>query len=71
MNRANTKQVEATAQDAMSLEAAAERMREQAARFKIGEISSDDFIWQASPPTPDLSNTPTSDNIQRAPALLQ
>ncbi|MGO3699925.1 MULTISPECIES: methyl-accepting chemotaxis protein [Halomonas] len=71
VNRANTKQVEATAQDAMSLEAAAERMREQAARFKIGEISSDDFIWQASPPTPDLSNTPTSDNIQRAPALLQ
>ncbi|RUR29801.1 methyl-accepting chemotaxis protein [Vreelandella nanhaiensis] len=69
VNRANTRQVETTAKDAMSLEAAAERMREQAARFKVANnMACDDFVWQASQAVP--AEHP-SDNIQRAQALLQ
>ncbi|PRY60351.1 methyl-accepting chemotaxis sensory transducer with TarH sensor [Vreelandella songnenensis] len=69
VSRANARQVETTAQDALSLEAAAERMREQAARFKVARSTQDGgFVWQASQQAPVEHS---SDNIQRAPALLQ
>lgn len=69
VNRANARQVETTTTDAMSLEAAAERMREQAARFKVAsDMTGNDFVWQASQPLPTEH---PSDDIQHGQALLQ
>lgn len=49
VTQANALQVEATSQDAMSLEAAAESMREQAALFKVDTtLGAEDYQWHAS-----------------------
>lgn len=67
VTQANARQVETTSQDAMSLETAAETMREQAARFKVEDNANlQAYRWEAAyqeaatPPRPE----------QRAPVLL-
>ncbi|WP_445010218.1 methyl-accepting chemotaxis protein [Vreelandella stevensii] len=68
VTQANALQVDATAQDAMSLESAAEGMREQAARFKISQQpQAVGYQWRAA----DSSLSSPIKHTQREPALLE
>ncbi len=66
--QANARQVETTSQDAMSLEAAAEGMREQAARFKVeDDVDLPDYQWEATHQEAAMPSQPQ----QRTPALSE
>lgn len=68
VTQANALQVDATAQDAMSLESAAKGMREQAARFKISQRpQAVGYQWRAA----DSSSSSPIKHTQREPALLE
>ncbi|WP_231125527.1 methyl-accepting chemotaxis protein [Vreelandella piezotolerans] len=68
VTQANARQVDATAQDAMSLESAAEGMREKAAQFKVNQqCRASDYQWRAA----DSSPTLPINHTQRESALLE
>lgn len=68
VTQANARQVDTTAQDAMTLESAAEVMREQAARFKVNhQIQSTAYQWQAA----NSADSSALKHTQRVPALLE